>query len=702
MVSESGYSSAEIEPLSTVRRFESYQLLLGEDGKPIELGRGAMGITYKAFDVDLRCPVTLKVISERYVGDDSARLRFLREARAAAKLRHSNVASVLRLGRTGADYFYAMEFVEGETLESLIKRRGRVKPDLALEITTQVAAGLAAIHRQKLVHRDIKPSNIMVTLDEVEPVTAKIIDLGLAKAVDEPHSGTAISVLGAFAGTPGYASPEQFAGLAVDIRSDLYSLGVTLWQMLTGQVPFKGTPAELMHKHQHVPLPLEGLKDLPQPVTALLEVLLAKDPQRRFQNPAELLKMMPVIAGAIDAGRTVDPQSLRTLPEERAILREKVTENPSAYDLYSRAMALVQLQDRDANQKAIEFLRKAIKQDPNFALGHAGLALAYIEQEGLGGEKSLLDSAVELCRIAIALDPREVRGYQQLARAYFMKGWFSQCDEALQKALELGPDDSRTNALAAHRALAGHRFGESYKFFQKAHSLNPNQTNWLYLSAEVLFRVGLSDVAEKWMRQALEKESNPQSHHMMECYRMMWRRKFAAAQAGFAQLPLELKRYDYSPSDGLLFCAVGLGDWPALIQSCKTCLEESPEKVWPRTYLAIALQRLGREAEAREMAEQVLERGLEWLERPAQPAVPWDAPLYIAWAYRFLERKDEAYRYLDEYLAHRTLLHIALGLDNPILDAFKADPEFNTILTDMNQKFEVARRSIREHEAGSS
>jgi len=105
----------------------------GEDGKPVELGRGAMGVTYKAFDVDLQCPVTLKVISEKYLGDESARLRFLREARAAAKLRHSNVASVLHLGRTGSSYFYAMEFVEGETLEHLIKSSGRLEAKLALE-----------------------------------------------------------------------------------------------------------------------------------------------------------------------------------------------------------------------------------------------------------------------------------------------------------------------------------------------------------------------------------------------------------------------------------------------------------------------------------------------------------------------------------------------------------------------------------------
>jgi len=285
--------------------------MLDEDGKPIELGRGAMGITYKAFDVDLRCPVTLKVISERYVDDESAKLRFLREARAAARLRDSNVASVLRLGRSRGDYFYAMEFIEGETLESLIRRSGRIEANLALEITTQVAAGLAAVHKQKLVHRDIKPSNIMVSLEEGGAVTAKIIDLGLAKAVNEPSSQTSISLPGRFVGTPEFASPEQFAGIQVDIRSDLYSLGLVLWEMVTGRVVFRGSPAEVMYQHQQATLPLEQLRGVPQPVVTLLEVLLEKDPARRFHSPAELLKAMPTITGAIDAGRTITHGNLR-------------------------------------------------------------------------------------------------------------------------------------------------------------------------------------------------------------------------------------------------------------------------------------------------------------------------------------------------------------------------------------------------------
>ena len=313
---ESSASGDIIKPTAeqAAQRFEHYELVKGEDGKPVELGRGAMGVTYKAFDIDLHCPVTLKVINEEFVGDESARLRFLREARAAASVRHPNVASVLHLGRTGSSYFYAMEFVEGETLENLIRRSGRLEVKLALEIATQAAAGLAAVHKQKLVHRDIKPSNIMVSLEDGGAVTTKIIDLGLAKAVNEPGSQTAISTPGAFVGTPDFASPEQFAGVQIDIRSDLYSLGVTLWKMLTGQVPFRGTSAELMYQHLHAPLPLKQLEGVPQPVVVLLEMLLEKDPGRRFPNPAELLKVMPTITGAVDVGRGITHQSLRKTP----------------------------------------------------------------------------------------------------------------------------------------------------------------------------------------------------------------------------------------------------------------------------------------------------------------------------------------------------------------------------------------------------
>jgi serine/threonine protein kinase/predicted ATPase len=315
---ESGESFSEdpvkLTSKDAAQRFEHYELVRSEDGIPVELGRGAMGITYKAFDVDLRCMVTLKVISAKYLDDALARLRFLREARAAASVRHPNVASVFHLGKTGSSYFYAMEFVEGETLEKFIKRSACLEINVALEIVTQVTAGLVAVHKQKLVHRDIKPSNIMVSVEDGGAVTAKIIDLGLAKAVSEPSSQTAISTPGGFVGTPDFASPEQFAGLQVDIRSDLYSLGATLWEMLTGRVPFRGSPGEVMHQQQHAPLPLEQLEGVPQPLVVLLEMLLEKDPAKRPQSPTELLKALATIRGAIEAGRRIAHRSLQKTP----------------------------------------------------------------------------------------------------------------------------------------------------------------------------------------------------------------------------------------------------------------------------------------------------------------------------------------------------------------------------------------------------
>ena len=134
----------------------------------------------------------------------------------------------------------------------------------------------------------------------------------LAKFVSEPGSQSKISARGGFAGTPEFASPEQFAGVGVDIRSDLYSLGVTLWVMVTGQTPFRGPSAEVLYQHRHAPLPLDRLKDVPQPVVVLLEKLLEKDPAQRFQTPNELLKAIPTITDAIDARRRITRQSLQT------------------------------------------------------------------------------------------------------------------------------------------------------------------------------------------------------------------------------------------------------------------------------------------------------------------------------------------------------------------------------------------------------
>jgi eukaryotic-like serine/threonine-protein kinase len=202
-----------------------------------------MGITYKASDMTLRRPVALKVISSRLLNNESLKNRFLREARAAASLRHPYVASIYYLGSTEASYFYAMELIEGQTLEAFIAQHGPLDIKLALEITIQITSALAAANEAGLVHRDIKPANIILTRDSHNQLTAKVIDFGLVKLASGDIEESSASEPGIFLGTPRYASPEQISCGAVDIRSDLYSVGVTLWQMLTKAAPFIGTGA---------------------------------------------------------------------------------------------------------------------------------------------------------------------------------------------------------------------------------------------------------------------------------------------------------------------------------------------------------------------------------------------------------------------------------------------------------------------------
>src|SRR6202035_5654575 len=199
-----------------------------------------MGITYKAFDTNLRCPVALKVINGTYLNSEVARQRFLREARAAAALRHQNVASVFHLGSDHDSYFYAMEFIDGETVDAYMATKGRMEPIEALRICLQVTRALAAAARQQLVHRDLKPANLMLVDEDGEKIV-KVIDFGLAKTAkrEGEDSGT-LTIAGGFVGTPHFASPEQLEERDIDIRSDIYSLGATLYYMLTGRPPYSG------------------------------------------------------------------------------------------------------------------------------------------------------------------------------------------------------------------------------------------------------------------------------------------------------------------------------------------------------------------------------------------------------------------------------------------------------------------------------
>src|SRR6516225_8615881 len=275
--------------MPTIQRYHQYQLLKREDGSLWELGRGAMGITYKAFDTNLRFPVALKVINSAYLENDTARQRFLREARAAAALRHPNVASVFNLGTEQDEYYYVMEFIDGETVEARVKRLGPLEPVAALNIGLQVARALAVAAKQQLVHRDLKPTNLMLVDQEGEQIV-KVIDFGLAKVPKDSGEDSGALTVAGFVGTPHFASPEQIEEGDVDIRSDIYSLGVTLYFGLTGQSPFSGSIGQVMSQQLYKPLPLGPLAHQPPCVVSLLQHMMEKDPSKRPQTPQDLQK----------------------------------------------------------------------------------------------------------------------------------------------------------------------------------------------------------------------------------------------------------------------------------------------------------------------------------------------------------------------------------------------------------------------------
>ena len=279
-------------------RLGNYRIERCENGSLWELGRGAMGVTYRAVDTSLKRPVALKLIDSEWAKRGAeARERFMREARTAASLRHPNIATVYHFGirEENGQCFCAMELVEGETLETRVRRTGPLDALTTIDIALQVSSALAAAEKQGLVHRDLKPANLMFVAAapdaadsipgnaEKAETVVKVIDFGVAKALVEKPDAMGLTH-GGFVGTPAFASPEQFTDAQVEVRSDIYSLGATLWYLLTGNRPFRGTTIEQIRASQHSQaLPIEQLKAarVPSKLVSLLVSMLALAPAAR-------------------------------------------------------------------------------------------------------------------------------------------------------------------------------------------------------------------------------------------------------------------------------------------------------------------------------------------------------------------------------------------------------------------------------------
>jgi serine/threonine protein kinase/Flp pilus assembly protein TadD len=494
-----------------------------------KLGRGGMGEVYLAEDKRLGRKVAIKFLPAEVATDERARQRLLREAKTAATLDHPNICSIYEVGEEDGHSFIVLQYIEGETLAARLKRQ---VPDLreALAIAAQVADALSEAHARGVIHRDIKPDNIMLaTRGQV-----KVLDFGLAKTLRDPgilegdaQTGSMLSIPGMVMGTVPYMSPEQVRGEELDCRSDIFSFGTVLYELLSGRRPFEAkSSAEVISAiltTEPPPISRSSLGHCGSGEEQLIRKCLEKDAALRYQTIGDLIPDLQQIRREYETGQ-VTPRSGTTTVKPKAITDDKggrfrvsrlglvltslalvlaaagvwffsfrslkrtpaatvMSSNPVAYDAYMRGKVNVGSENPDNNNAAIKLFEQSVAADPNFAAAYAELARAYTikaRYSGTAAEKQKLyeDAEVDVEK-ALAIDPN-------LAEGHFARGlilWtpykrfpHEQAIQSYRRAIELNPNFDEAHHQLGFIYLHIGLLDKAQQEIEKALAINPGNT----------------------------------------------------------------------------------------------------------------------------------------------------------------------------------------------------------------------------------
>jgi serine/threonine-protein kinase len=494
------------------------------------LGAGGMGQVYRARDLRLGRDVAIKILPPDRTRDETSRRRFQREAMAASSLNHPNIITIYEINSEDDTDFIAMECVHGSTLSSRI-RRGPLGLDEAVDYASQIADALVKAHAAGIVHRDLKPGNVMITDDGL----VKVLDFGLAKfdmssvntqtGTGEQQLDLTVTTPGAVTGTVAYMSPEQARGDHVDSRSDVFSFGIVLFEMLSGQLPFMGPNTIAILHNIHFSPPrnlLELRRDAPPPLVALVNQMLEKPPEQR-PSTAEIATMLHAgtratgISAAtwqsagVPAAFTATSVSTTTqagtkaakwgMRATAALLFLAVLSAGYFFKMRPRAVA-----DTDA---AANGTTVTVPDEP-FAL--RSQAQAYLERWDVPNN---LDRATAMLNRALELDRNYAPAYASLTFAYFEKNrlnpdkqWTRQAEGVAQKAMELNPDLTDSQLASGVAAMMSGHSAEAEKAFRKAEEIEPKSTKPHFWLGFLFNSLDKSKEAEEELNRALTLNPN--------------------------------------------------------------------------------------------------------------------------------------------------------------------------------------------------